>query len=412
MTQSGGGTSDRRKLTAGSVVLYGSFGVRYVLHLFVASHLGLAAYGDFVFLVGLVGILSLLGQAGFSIAIPKYWTEPELRSEGLEFGALVLGALTTLICSSLFGVLLYLGAPLGNDLAPLLVLGAAMLPGNALMLYAQNVGKACGRLIFHFAPNALVLPATAIVLLVFLPEGNDGEWRFLSGYAIATAVLGLAATVMWPLWREVRQARERASRWLAPIRLIRDSMWQIPGMIGYQALQRADVIVLRPMATPEFVGVYGLAARLSQVVFVANWATNALYAPRLGVATGDEHARVIGEARRSATKAGVLAALLVLLGLPIVIMLVGEGSQRILLPTALLVAAYLVFSPSSVEVTNAQIRGRERVVAGAALLALAAQVIGMVMAARAGSLFGVALANGSAFLILGWTLAFARRMGR
>lgn len=256
-----------RNLAGNTAWLIGERAVTLTLALFtsvwVARYLGPSAFGTLSYAIALVGLFGTFTYLGFSGVVTRdLVARPEDRDEilGTTFVLKLAGALAAILIILL---LAFLWEPDGATRTLLIILACA-LPFDAFNVIAfYYYSKVAAR----HAVIASMLGAlgSAIIKLAFVAGGLPLVW-----FAVATAAQALlTALALLFVYRGQghspfgwRAARRRS------IELLTQSWPLALASVVAAIYLKIDQVMLGQLATPEAVGTYAVAARLSEIWYV------------------------------------------------------------------------------------------------------------------------------------------------
>ena len=405
----------RRSASAVVAVQVVGIGLSYGVQLFLVRWAGASEYGLYVYVLAWVGVLATLASLGLPEAASRFIPEYAAQQDHARLRGFLRSSQRLTLWTSLgLAALGAAGAALWEDRAPLVLIGAGLLPVFALSALQVGLFRAFGRLPLAYALRALLYPALVLA---------GGAWLAQTDVRPSGAVLlGLAVPAsLVPLLIRQRMLRSLVTpdvRRARPVPAYRD--WfrvGFPLLLNgsfWMLLSRTDVLLLGFFASSSEVGMYAIAVRLAGgLVFMLN-AVEGVAAP----AFASLHARgrpealqrfVTAAARWSLWPSLLAAAVLFAFGRPI-LRLFDPSFVEAWEPLMLLVAAQLFNAATGpvgglLSMTGLQTR----------LTWIIAWTCGLNLALNAAlipplGLFGAALATACSTVVYNaWLYASARR---
>jgi O-antigen/teichoic acid export membrane protein len=278
----------------------GALLLSFAVFLLLARHLGVEGFGVYVFVWGLIRVLTIFGKHGMDVAATRYagayyeaghWRDLFLFQRR---AALILAATSlTIACGGGFIVTVVPG--LSDSLRMSFYAGFALLPFWAGMAYIQALARVRKQMIAGMLPDSILrhviqLLLIALVLALGMPMNAPLAMGTALGGVIGAFCAGLGMTWRSGIWTRVQHVPTAVSD--RPYDWLKYGMVMI--VIGGSAviLRQIDVIMLGLLATAAETGAYGAATR------IANLATFALTAVRLVVAPRISGCYITGEMGR------------------------------------------------------------------------------------------------------------------
>ena len=255
-------------------------GLSYAVQLFLVRWAGASAYGLYVYALAWIGLLATLAGLGLPEAASRFVPEYTARQDYAHLRGFLRSSprLAFFASLSLAGIGVAV-ALFWRAQAPLLLIGAGLLPVFALSQVQEGLFRAFGRLPLAYALRALVYPSlmlTGAAVLIGADVRPSGT--VLLSLAVPAALVPLL--VRWRVLHSVLPEKIRRARlkraypdWFRvslPL-LLNGSFWML--------LSRTDVLLLGFFVPSSEVGMYSIAVRLAGgLVFMLN-AVEAVAAP-------------------------------------------------------------------------------------------------------------------------------------
>ncbi|OYU50341.1 MAG: hypothetical protein CFE31_01955 [Rhizobiales bacterium PAR1] len=328
-------------------------GLAYLLQIVLARSLGSADYGTFSFTWSLVTIGGFLATLGFGQIAVRFLAQYHHDGQhGLARGFLRAGLAASLIGSLVIACAALLMRPAleqgyGELCTATLTIGLISLPFFALTDFMEGVARSQGWTIRALVPPYIVRQGLLILmLLVALVIGRKiGAETAMLGALIATFLAALTQAAL--LIGKLKAAIPREPAYYA------FNIWNEaarPTLLSDLALlarQNMDLIVMGLLAPPEAVGLYFAATRVASLLGLIDFAIGAAFGHRFARAaredgtsgTPTQLGSLYAEARRLTSLPGLLAAVLLMLGAPIFMLLFGPAFAAAVVPAQILLAA-------------------------------------------------------------------------
>ncbi|KAF0231006.1 MAG: polysaccharide export protein PST [Beijerinckiaceae bacterium] len=334
-------------------VRLGAAGLAYLLQIVLARSLGAADYGTFSFSWSLVTIGGFIATLGFGQIGVRFLAQYHQQGQhGLAQGFLRAGIMASLGGSLAMAMLLFAASPLvergyGELCTHVLAIGLIALPFFALTDFMEGVARSQGWTIRALVPPYIIRQGAIIVILLFaLAIGTriNAEIAMLAAL-VATLVAALVQVLL--IAGKLRTTLPLAP----PAYAFRDWMTAArPTLLSDLALlarQNIDLIVLGLMAPASAVGLYFAATRIASLLGLIDFAVGAAFGHRFARAVNTDGTTpeapalrtLYAEARRLTLGPGLLAALMLILAAPLIMMLFGPAFAEAVVPTQILLAA-------------------------------------------------------------------------
>jgi O-antigen/teichoic acid export membrane protein len=276
-----------RSLSRGAMISFGirvlGAGLLYALHVLLARWMNADGYGVYVFAISWTSFLAQFGALGLPNAalrfVPEYRSTDRLALLGgfLRTSRGFIAAAALLLAAGAAVVVAVV--PTGDMPRSALLVGVALTPLMALLLFETEVLRACNRFAWSYAPNQVLRPlaiglgAGGLVALT----GTVTPFQVL----IATGVVfvGMVGLQQWRsrtlLESSAPSPERRPRRWLrVAVPLLLTSGFQL-------LLRKTDVVLLGMLMGSEEVGIYFAALRTAQIVTFLGFAVDAVAAPEI-----------------------------------------------------------------------------------------------------------------------------------
>lgn len=268
-------------------------GLLFLMHAILGRSVGPEGYGVFSYALALAWVLAIVVPLGWPTAILRFTARyNEEQNWGLLLGA-VRRAYQITLGSALAAALVLFGASflgfMPPDVSAGLRFAAVMLVPLAFVGLRRKALQGLGKVRYSIIPEDIFLPL--LVILGVLTLSVSTATGALSVY-VAASLAAFALGSYW-LWRTLRLAVPEEGRVSGPE--YRTRMWAaiaLPMVLGgfsQIVMNRADVILLGSILSPESVGLYGAASRIAALnVFVLN-AVNTVAAPMMAASFHSGH---------------------------------------------------------------------------------------------------------------------------
>lgn len=301
-------------------------GLGFFLSVLLARLLSLEGFGEYYYVIAVIGIVAIPVQAGMPILVvretARYKSSNELRKMSAMWrwsssNAIRLSLVAIVVASIILGFsgiegdtrLTWLLALLAIPITALCGIRAAQLRGLHRVLHGQFPEMVLRPLVFIIAlillkkVDIIITPWLAMALYLF---------SYFVSYLVGAAILRKSAP--FNISNSLRDYTDKGGWWsgLIPLTLV-SSLGTI--------VQQVDIILLGVLGTAEQVGVYRAAMAISILVAFGLSAVNAVMAPRFagGYRSGD---------RRDLQKMVTLSVRLnVLIAVPVFLLLFFVGNQ-------------------------------------------------------------------------------------
>jgi O-antigen/teichoic acid export membrane protein len=290
--QTGSGPLLKGKATAFAVFVCGA-GLTYLAQLVLARVIGMAAYGTYAYVLGIVTLLAYLAALGFDVSLlrflPAYksqqqwglmrdivvYSERNATCAGVVIAVLGLAAIVASGHASRHGTILTFAADCG------------LVPVYALLWIRCARVRAFGGVASALIPDRAVRDGfvlAAILLAALLPAGAFG-----APTAMAITLLGgIAGLGMVQAIRHQRTLMDAPARLPAgfseacrgEVGLWRRSIFPLVAIaLAEVTINRAGTLALTWAGSPAQAGAYALAFNLSAIVILPRVAVNTQFAP-------------------------------------------------------------------------------------------------------------------------------------
>ena len=337
-----------------SVLLLRSFGIglAFGLNVLLARLLGLAHYGQYVYLVVLAGFVAVLGPFGFDASVMLFL--PEYRVAGKRYLATRLIWTATLIVMTVAsGCAVLLVAGLSLDPLNTIALTtdgwiALLVPLTALSTLNQGVLQGLGWPARALVSEYLVRPVCIAIAVWFLWFENGR--RLSVEMALVGTVIGLAAGIVLQ-YLLIHSANRGVSGDTKPVtypwKLWLAVAWPLLGM-GFlnMTLARSDLLLLGIFRNPDVEGYYQPAVRLAGFISFGLAAINGIVAPMISELYAQkrmtELQALVNRTVRSGSILGCLVAIILAIDSRLLLRLFGPGFDAGRWPLLILMIGQLV----------------------------------------------------------------------
>lgn len=286
--QPGSGPLLKGKATAFAVYVCGA-GLTYLSQLVLARIIGMAAYGTYAYVLGIVTLLAYLAALGFDVSLLRFLPAYQSRQQwGLMRGVVVYAERSAVRAGGLIAVLglaaiVASGHAARHGMTLTFAAGFGLVPVYALLWIRCARVRAFGGVASALIPDRVVRDGfvlAAILLAALLPTGAFG-----APAAMAITLLGgIAGLAM-----VTRAVRKQPTGGDAPAKLEagrfetgpwRRSIFPLVAIaLAEVAVNRAGTLALTWAGSPAEAGVYALAFNLSAIVILPRVAVNTQFAP-------------------------------------------------------------------------------------------------------------------------------------
>ncbi|WP_428493618.1 lipopolysaccharide biosynthesis protein [Rhodopila sp.] len=394
----GSGPLLKGKATAFAVYVCGA-GLTYLSQLVLARVIGMAAYGTYAYVLGIVTLLAYLAALGFDVSLlrflPAYQSQQQWR---LMRGVVVYAERSAawaggLIAAVGIAAIVAFGHVARDGTILTFAAGFGLIPVYALLWIRCARVRAFGGVASALIPDRVIRDGfvlAAVLLAALLPTGAFG-----APTAMAITLLGGIAGLV-TVTRAVRNQRGPQD---APARLPMDSYEPSSGEIGLWrrsifplvaialaevTVNRAGSLALTWAGSPAEAGVYALAFNLSAIVILPRVAVNTQFAPMVAdrFARGDTEGvqALLNHASLWALLAAAsMAAALWLVAAPLLPLVFGPAVVGALPVLGILLLGQIIASGAGSQIFLLTMSGQERLAAivliGFALADVAASVL-------------------------------------
>lgn len=388
-----------------------------LLQIVLARLLGVQGFGDYMYVVSWIGLLSLVATLGLDTAALRYVSEYAARGAWqlvdafLRRSLVVVALASTTLSVLLVAVVSALGEHLADSLAQTFFTSALLLPGLALLLLVSGVLRGLKQVVVAMLPQWLLRP----VLLV----AAAGSLTLLlrrapSPAAVMSADVAVCALLFVALWYRLRRHRRGVARSerlsLPPVREWIATSLPIAALTAIRmTMSRVDILLVGTLLGTGAAGIYAAPAHMSILITFGLAAVNMIAAPLFAElrvrGESEELQRVVTLGTRGAFLFSlVVGSVLILLG-PFLLGLYGPDFAAGFPPLVILVLSQVIGSAGGSVGFLLSMTGNERLAAwltgGVGFLNL---LLNLLLIPRFG-LVGAALATGIANVA--WTAVLA-----
>jgi O-antigen/teichoic acid export membrane protein len=396
-----------------------------LLQIVLARLLGVQWFGDYMYVISWIGLLSLAATLGLDTAALRYVAEYATRGtwelvDGFLRRSLVVVAIaSTLLSLVLMTVVAALGERLSTSLAHTFYASALLLPALALLLVASGVLRGLKHVMVAMLPQWLLRPVLLVVGAVTLAvllgtTPSPAAVMLMDGALSALLFAGL-----WHRLRRHRRAAEPPNRLsLPPVREWIATSLPIAALTAIRmTMSRVDILLVGALLGTSAAGIYAAPAQMSILISFGLAAVNMISAPLFAElrvrGEVDELQRVVTLGTRGAFLFSlVVGGFLVLLG-PFLLRLYGPEFAVGFRPLVILVLSQIIGAAGGSVGFLLSMTGNERLAAWlTAMVGFLNLLLNLLLIPRFG-LMGAAVATGIANVA--WTAALAvavrRRIG-
>jgi O-antigen/teichoic acid export membrane protein len=279
-------------------------GLLFLMHAVFARSIGPSGYGIFAYALAMTAVLSSLVPLGWPTALLRFISEyVEGERWGLLKGALRRSYQTTFLVSIVAALILYGASYLvQGDTAIGMRYAALLLPLSSFVGLRRKALRALGKLKTSIVLEDIGLPSLAIVgvLLVGIATASGAVAVYLCSAVVIFILSNWQLRRSLPAEGRYAKAEFQTQAWMVV------ALPMAFGGAGQLLLTRADVLVLGALTSPETVGLYNAAGRISVLVAFSLNAVNAVVAPMISAAF---HGGRRGQAKRLLYRAMLLSTL-------------------------------------------------------------------------------------------------------
>ncbi len=318
-----------RGSSSGMLVRIAGLGVGFLAQLFLARLLLAEEYSRYIYVLTWLNMLTLFGKAGLDTAALRFVAafhgsgEPGKLSGFLRVSTIAGLLASLLVTAGTAGIISAISGRLAPTLAAAFLVGCLAVPVNSLLAIRSAVLQAFKRVAQAEFPQSVARPAltvagAAILFLVFDRTPTAG-WAMIAylaaGVLAVLLVQGLLHPILVPAIN-VASPEYETGTW------IRTSLPLLLISGFYLILSQTDTLMLGVLRSTDEAGAYAVASRITQLIFLGQWAVNAIVAPMIAE---HHHRKESAKVQEVATYAarlafGItvpLAAAVILFGRPI-----------------------------------------------------------------------------------------------
>jgi O-antigen/teichoic acid export membrane protein len=430
--QTGSGPLLKGKGTAFAVYVCGA-GLTFLAQLVLARVIGMAAYGAYAYVLGIVTLLAYLAALGFDVSLLRFLPAYKSRQQwGMMRGLVVYSERSAACAGGLIAVLGFAaivasGHAARRGMILTFAAGFGLVPVYALLWIRCARVRAFGGVASALIPDRVVRDGfvlVAILLAALLPAGALG-----APAAMAITLLGGIAGLAMVSWA----VRDQRTPMDAPARLPAGSCEAGRGEIGLWrrsilplvaialaevTVNRAGTLALTWVGSPAQAGAYALAFNLSAIVILPRVAVNTQFAPMVAdrFACGDTagvQALLNHASLWAILAAASMAGVLWFAAAPLLPIVFGPAVVGALPVLGILLIGQVIASGAGSQIFLLTMSGQERLAAIVLITFALADVAASVMLVPSLGLSGAALATSAC--LVGVNIAMAllvwRRLG-
>jgi O-antigen/teichoic acid export membrane protein len=254
-------------------------------HFLIARLFGSETYGQYVYVLNWVALLSLLGMLGFDTATLRFVPEYRAKGEAALLGGYLKSSAAFVLAASL-GVSALLAAAVwwvdpGPSLKAAFLVGCLMLPLYTGMQLRCAQIQAFNRAALAQVPQRILRPVLFVAVAgvaVFLLSAKLSAARLL---LVETAIVGGLFLLTWGISGRIAAGERPTETSALPRDWIRTSasLLFISGV--FVILNRSDVIMIGFLIDTLHAGIYSAAARMGELMLFTLTAVNAVVAPHI-----------------------------------------------------------------------------------------------------------------------------------
>ena len=422
----------RGKSTAFAVYVCGA-GLTYLSQLVLARVIGMAAYGTYAYVLGIVTLLAYLAALGFDVSLLRFLPAYQSRQQGRLMHAVVVYAERNAARAGGLIAVLGLAAVVASGHAArhvmtlTFVAGFGLVPVYALLWIRCARVRAFGGVASALIPDRVVRDGfvlAAILLAALLPAGAFGAPAAMA-ITLMGGIAGLAVVTV-----AIRNQRTPED---APALVPATNYAAGPGEVGVWrrsifplvaialaevTVNRAGTLALTWAGSPAEAGAYALAFNLSAIVILPRVAVNTQFAPMVAArfASGDTagvQALLNHASLWAMLAAASMAGVLWLVAAPLLPLVFGPAVIGALPVLGILLVGQIIASGAGSQIFLLTMSGQERLAAIVLIGFALADVAASVMLVLPFGLSGAALATSAS--LVGMNIAMAllvwRRLG-
>ena len=273
-------------------------GVSLGVQVLIARLLGAGNFGDYVYVITWINVLSLLAKAGMDTAGQRFIVEYKSGEQWAQLrGFLSVGCRANWILGIGIGVVMagiaaLLWGKIGDSLFLAFCAGAVLLPVLSRMQVVAAALRACKRIVSSQAPQELLRPALIAAGVLIAAACIDRRIH-------AAEALGInAGATLLILWLSVGLVRRAFPAAVFGHRPVLEWRTWIPVGFSLMATEgfnlviaQADIIMVGSFLGTEQAGIYAVSSRLAALVSFGIIAVNTIVAPLISeLAAGDDRA--------------------------------------------------------------------------------------------------------------------------
>ena len=262
--------------------------VGFLAQLFLARLLLAEEYSRYVYVLTWLNVLALIGKAGLDTASLRYVAAYHGAGEwGKLRGFLRLGSVVGLLASLVVtagtaGIISAMSGRLAPTLAAAFLIGCLAVPVNSLLTIRSAVLQALKKVARAEFPQSVARPALTVagaaLLFLVLDRAPTAGWAMIAYLSAGVLSLLLVQILLRPILATRlagARAEYEAGAW------IRTSLPLLLISGFYLVLSQTDTLMLGVLRSTDEAGAYAVAGRITQLLFLGQWAVNAIVAPMI-----------------------------------------------------------------------------------------------------------------------------------
>jgi O-antigen/teichoic acid export membrane protein len=272
----------------GLLIRAAGVGVGFLSHVFLARLLQADGYSKFIYVLTWLGVLVLLGKAGLDTAglrfVAAYAGSGEYgRLRGFVRKSRSIGFTTSVLVAAVAGAVVI---ALSNRLDPVLysafLVACLALPVNGLLAIRSACLQAMKRVIRAELPQSVARPALTLAgaWLLFRLAGRTPRADETMGAYLAAGILALLLVEFWNRAALTRSQATTPPEYETGL-WVRTAMPLLLISGFHMVLNQTDTLMLGVLHSTGEAGAYAVASRVTQLIFLGQWAVNAIVAPMI-----------------------------------------------------------------------------------------------------------------------------------
>ncbi len=284
------GTAAGLARAAGGAFVVNMLGIvlAFALQIILARSLGVASYGQYVYVLTALNFLVFVSKFGFDTAtlrfVPEYHAagNRELTLGFMRWSRIAVLTLSVTISVGIAGGIVLYQAKLTGTIWAVYLVACPLLPLNTYLLIQASTLQAFGRIVPSQSPQSILRPlllsgfvaGTAALSGSLVSTPQAVEWMLIST-VITLAVMSLLSAKYIPVGVFRGNGEYHICRWTK----VAMSMLLISGF--NLLITKADVLMLGALADTTEVGIYSVAAQISMFIPFGIFLVNPIIAPQI-----------------------------------------------------------------------------------------------------------------------------------